>query len=75
MDDCYNADGSQKCAVPAEITPIINPQNKVTNVKPKILFIGDSISANVDIKMLQVSTSTNKGQSFLLENKFHFKKV
>ena len=56
MDDCYNADGSQKCAVPGEITPIINPQNKVTNVKPKILFIGDSISANIDIKMLAHAT-------------------
>ena len=59
MDDCYNADGSQKCAVPAEITPIINPQNKVTNVKPKILFIGDSISANIDMKMLAHATEAD----------------
>ena len=56
MDACYNADGSQKCGIPAKVTPINNHKKKVTNVKPKILFIGDSISANVDIKMLSHAT-------------------
>ena len=56
MDACYNANGSKRFAVPAKTTPIINPQNKVTYVNPKILFIGDSISANIDIKMLAHAT-------------------
>ena len=59
MHACYNADGSQKCALPAKITPIMNPQNKVTNVKPKIMFIGDSISANIDIKMIAHATEAD----------------
>ena len=93
MDACYNADGSRKCGIPAKGTPINNPQKKVTNVKPKILSIGDSITANVNIKLLahateanllslasspnkvQVSPSTNKSHSSLLENKIAFKKV
>ena len=56
MDACYNADGSQKCGISAKVTPINNHQKKVTNVKPKILFIGDSISANVDIKKIAHAT-------------------
>ena len=37
----------------------MNPQNKVTNVKPKIMFIGDSISANIDIKMIAHATEAD----------------
>ena len=70
MDACYNADGLQKCATPAKVTSINNPQKKVTNVKSA------NMTSLVGIpNKLQVLTSTNKGQSFLLENKFDFKKV
>ena len=70
MDACYNADGSQKCATPAKVPSINNTQKKVTNVKSA------NMTSLVGIpNKLQVLTSTNKGQSFLLENKFDFKKV
>ena len=65
MDACYNAYGSQKRATPAKVTSVNNPQKKVTNVKPLVSIPNK----------LQVSTSTNDGQSFQLENKFDFKKV
>ena len=68
MDACYNADGSQKCAIPAKVTPIINPQNKVTNVT-------NLTSLASSHNKVQVSPSTNKGQSSLLEKKIAFKKV
>ena len=49
-----NIDGPSKYVAPAEVASNPNPQQKT----PSVLFIGDSISANIDVKLLAHSTKT-----------------
>ena len=49
-----NIDGPSKYVAPADVASNPNPQQKT----PSVLFIGDSISANIDVKRLTCATKT-----------------